>query len=61
MKCSFKKRKKLKNHMGPRWDPAWYAMLQMWNVVIIVISRFWTLKIWRMARRQFSEDNIVQM
>jgi hypothetical protein len=47
--------------MGSRRDPAWYTTLQMRNVVILVISKFWTLQIWKMARRQCSEDNIVQI
>jgi len=38
-----KKRKKLKIHLGSHQDPAWYTVLRMRNVVILVIFRFWTL------------------
>jgi len=51
-----KKSKKLKTR-----DPAWYTTLQMRNVVILVISKFWTLYIWKMARRQCSKNDIVQL
>jgi len=39
----YKKRKKLKTHLGSHRDPDWYTTLQMRNVVILVIFRFWTL------------------
>jgi len=38
-----KKRKKLKTHVESHRDPACYTTLQMRNVVILVIFRFWTL------------------